>query len=42
VALQEFERDLDPAAPRGDAIAEAYLARMFGTGRTLPSRSARP
>jgi ribosomal protein S18 acetylase RimI-like enzyme len=29
VALQEFERSLDPAAPRGDAIAAPYLERMF-------------
>jgi ribosomal protein S18 acetylase RimI-like enzyme len=30
VALQEFEHGLDPVAPRGDAIADAYLDRMFG------------
>lgn len=29
MALQEYERSLDPAAPRGDAIAAAYLERMF-------------
>jgi GNAT superfamily N-acetyltransferase len=29
VALQEFEHELDAAAPRGDAIADAYLDRMF-------------
>jgi ribosomal protein S18 acetylase RimI-like enzyme len=30
VALQEYERSLDPAAPRGDAIADVYLGRMLG------------
>jgi ribosomal protein S18 acetylase RimI-like enzyme len=29
VALQDFEHALDPAAPRGDAIADAYLAKLF-------------
>jgi len=30
VALQEFERTLDPAMPPGDAIADGYLALMLG------------
>jgi ribosomal protein S18 acetylase RimI-like enzyme len=38
VALQEFERELDPAAPRGDAIADAYLDRMFGRCATWAGR----
>jgi ribosomal protein S18 acetylase RimI-like enzyme len=29
VELQETERAFDPRAPRGEAIADAYLARMF-------------
>jgi ribosomal protein S18 acetylase RimI-like enzyme len=29
VELQEFERARDPRMPAGDAIADAYLARMF-------------
>jgi len=29
VALQEVEHGIDPAAPRGEAVADAYLDRMF-------------
>lgn len=29
VELQEFEHAFDPRAPRGEPIADAYLARMF-------------
>ncbi len=29
VTLQEFEHQIDPAAPRGEAVADAYLDRMF-------------
>jgi ribosomal protein S18 acetylase RimI-like enzyme len=38
VALQEFERALDAAAPRGEAIADAYLDRMFGRCITWAGR----
>lgn len=29
MALQDAEHAIDPAAPRGDVIADAYLDRMF-------------
>lgn len=29
VALQEFERTLEPALPKGEAMADAYLAFLF-------------
>ena len=29
VTLQEFDHQIDPAAPRGEAVADAYLDRMF-------------
>ena len=29
VTLQEFEHQIDAAAPRGEAVADAYLDRMF-------------
>jgi ribosomal protein S18 acetylase RimI-like enzyme len=29
VELQDFERALDPGMPSGDAVADAYLARML-------------
>jgi ribosomal protein S18 acetylase RimI-like enzyme len=38
VALQDFERELDPAAPRGEAIADAYRDRMFGRCVTWSGR----
>ena len=38
MALQDFERELDPDAPRGDAIADAYLDRMFGRCVTWAGR----
>jgi GNAT superfamily N-acetyltransferase len=38
VALQEFEHSLDPAAPRGEAVADAYLDRMFGRCATWAGR----
>jgi ribosomal protein S18 acetylase RimI-like enzyme len=38
VALQEFEHGLDPAAPRGEAVADAYLDRMFGRCATWAGR----
>ena len=38
VALQEVEHALDPAAPRGDAIADAYLDRMFARCATWAGR----
>lgn len=39
VALQEFEHQLDAAAPRGDAIADAYLDRMFARCTTWSGRA---
>jgi len=38
VALQDFEHALDPAAPCGDAIADAYLDRMFSRCTTWAGR----
>ena len=38
VVLQEFEHGLDPAAPRGEAVADAYLDRMFGRCATWAGR----
>jgi len=38
VELQEVERRLDPAAPRGEEIADAYLERMFARCATWAGR----
>ena len=38
MALQESEHALDPAAPRGEAVADAYLDRMFGRCTTWAGR----
>jgi len=38
VALQEVEHGIDPAAPRGDAVADAYLDRMFARCATWSGR----
>lgn len=33
VALQDFERGLDPRMPAGEPIADVYLEKMFARGR---------
>ncbi len=38
VALQEVEHGIDPAAPRGEAVADAYLDRMFARCATWSGR----
>ena len=38
VALQELEHGSDPAAPRGEAVADAYLDRMFARCATWSGR----
>jgi ribosomal protein S18 acetylase RimI-like enzyme len=35
VELQDFEREIDPRMPTGEAIADAYLKLMFGRGAEL-------